>query len=429
MPDTSTGLNTLSVIGLGYVGLPTAAVFASRRVAVIGVDVNERTVATINSGNVHIDEPELDMLVRAAVGAGILRATTVPEPADAFLIAVPTPFKGEHQPDLDHVRAAAQSIAPVLAPGNIVILESTSPVGTTEQLAVWLSTARPDLRFPGPGAGDVVDVHIAYCPERVLPGHVIRELVENDRIIGGLTPACSRRAEEVYRTCVAGAIYITDARTAEMSKLAENAYRDVNVAFANELSMICGRLGIPVWDLISLANHHPRVKILQPSCGVGGHCVAVDPWFIVDAAPNDARLIRTAREVNDAKPRWVHEQIRRAVAAFVAEGREESSVVVALLGLAFKPNVADLRESPALQVAHALSTQTTARLLAVEPNVTELPAGLGRVEWAELGPGLEQADIVAVLVGHQEFRDLPRHLLQGKHVIDVTGVLAASGRP
>jgi UDP-N-acetyl-D-mannosaminuronic acid dehydrogenase len=426
---SDTRLNRLAVIGLGYVGLPTAAVFASRRVTVIGVDVNECTVATINSGNVHIDEPELDMLVRAAVGAGMLRATTVPEPADAFLIAVPTPFKGEHQPDLDHVRAAAQSIAPVLAPGNIVILESTSPVGTTEQLAHWLSAARPDLCFPGPGAEGVVDVHIAYCPERVLPGHVIRELVENDRIIGGLTPACSRRAEEVYRTCVAGAMHITDARTAEMSKLAENAYRDVNVAFANELSMICDRLGIPVWDMIALANHHPRVKILQPSCGVGGHCVAVDPWFIVDAAPKDSRLIRTAREVNDAKPRWVHDQIRRAVTALVAEGREESSVVVALLGLAFKPNVADLRESPALQVAHALSTQTTARLLAVEPNVTELPAGLGRVEWAEHGPALEQADIVAVLVGHQEFRDLPRHLLQGKRVIDVTGVLAASGRP
>jgi UDP-N-acetyl-D-mannosaminuronic acid dehydrogenase len=409
---SDTRLNRLAVIGLGYVGLPTAAVFASRRVEVIGVDVNERTVATINSGNVTIDEPELDMLVRAAVGAGMLRATAVPEPADAFLIAVPTPFKGEHQPDLDHVRAAAQSIAPVLAPGNIVILESTSPVGTTEQLANWLSAARPDLRFPGPGARDVVDVHIAYCPERVLPGHVIRELVENDRIIGGLTPACSRRAEEVYRTCVAGTMHITDARTAEMSKLAENAYR----------------LGIPVWDLIALANHHPRVKILQPSCGVGGHCVAVDPWFIVDAAPREARLIRTAREVNDAKPRWVHDQIRRAVTALVAEGREESSVVAALLGLAFKPNVADLRESPALQVAHALSAETTARLLAVEPNVTELPAGLGRVEWADLGPALEQADIVAVLVGHQEFRDLPRQLLQGKHVIDVTGVLAASGR-
>ena len=419
---------TISVIGLGYVGLPTAALFASRRVRVIGVDVNQRTVDTINAGDVHINEPELDMLVQAAVRAGMLRATTVPEPADAFLIAVPTPFKEEHRPDLNHVRAAVQSIAPVLSPGNIVILESTSPVGTTERVVRWLAAARPDLRFPVAGDEEEVDVQVAYCPERVLPGHVVREFVENDRIIGGLTPACSRRAAEVYRICVAGRMHITDARSAEMCKLAENAYRDVNIAFANELSMICDRLEIPVREMIALANHHPRVNILQPGCGVGGHCVAVDPWFIVDAAPNEARLIRTAREVNDAKPRWVEAQIRQAVATLVENGREESAIVVALLGLAFKPNVADLRESPALQVAHALSLQTTARLLAVEPNITDLPLTLRLVELADLAAAVGRADIVCVLVGHREFAALSPHLLAGKQILDVTGILTAVGQ-
>ena len=419
---------TISVIGLGYVGLPTAALFASRRVRVIGVDVNQRTVDTINAGDVHINEPELDMLVQAAVRAGMLRATTVPEPADAFLIAVPTPFKEEHRPDLNHVRAAVQSIGPVLSPGNIVILESTSPVGTTERVVRWLAAARPDLRFPVAGDEEEVDVQVAYCPERVLPGHVVREFVENDRIIGGLTPACSRRAAEVYRICVAGRMHITDARSAEMCKLAENAYRDVNIAFANELSMICDRLEIPVREMIALANHHPRVNILQPGCGVGGHCVAVDPWFIVDAAPNEARLIRTAREVNDAKPRWVEAQIRQAVATLVENGREESAIVVALLGLAFKPNVADLRESPALQVAHALSLQTTARLLAVEPNITELPLTLRLVELADLAAAVGRADIVCVLVGHREFAALSPHLLAGKQILDVTGILTAVGQ-
>ena len=419
---------TISVIGLGYVGLPTAALFASRRVRVIGVDVNQRTVDTINAGDVHINEPELDMLVQAAVRAGMLRATTVPEPADAFLIAVPTPFKEEHRPDLNHVRAAVQSIGPVLSPGNIVILESTSPVGTTERVVRWLAAARPDLRFPVAGDEEEVDVQVAYCPERVLPGHVVREFVENDRIIGGLTPACSRRAAEVYRICVAGRMHITDARSAEMCKLAENAYRDVNIAFANELSMICDRLEIPVREMIALANHHPRVNILQPGCGVGGHCVAVDPWFIVEAAPNEARLIRTAREVNDAKPRWVEAQIRQAVATLVENGREESAIVVALLGLAFKPNVADLRESPALQVAHALSLQTTARLLAVEPNITELPLTLRLVELADLAAAVGRADIVCVLVGHREFAALSPHLLAGKQILDVTGILTAVGQ-
>lgn len=418
-------IESIVVVGLGYVGLPTAALFASRRVRVVGVDVDRRTVNTINVGRVSIDEPELDMLVHAAVRAGTLRATTIPEPADAFLIAVPTPVLADHRADLEHVRAAAHSIAPALRPGTIVILESTSPVGTTEQLARWMAHARPDLRFPNHGEEDAVDVHVAYCPERVLPGNVVRELVENDRMIGGLTPACSRRAVEVYQVCVTGALHITDARTAEMCKLAENAYRDVNVAFANELSVICESHGISVWDLIGLANRHPRVKILQPGCGVGGHCVAVDPWFIVEAAPMAARLIRTAREVNDAKPLWVQARIEDAVGSLVGAGREEASIVVALLGLAYKPNVADLRESPALRVAHGLSTHTNARLIAVEPNIEELPATLGRVERWCLEPAIREADIVAVLVGHREFSQLPRCLLDGKQVVDAAGLFSA----
>lgn len=431
IPGTAAGMSiaTLSVIGLGYVGLPTAALFASRRVRVIGVDVDQNAVDTINAGDVHFKEPELDMLVQAAVRAGMLRATTVPEPADAFLLAVPTPFKEEHRPDLRHVRAAVLSIAPVLSPGTIVILESTSPVGTTDRMVRWLAAARPDLRFPVAGSDQEADVQVAYCPERVLPGHVVRELVENDRIIGGITPACSRRAADVYRICVAGRMHITDARTAEMAKLAENAYRDVNIAFANELSMICDRLGIPVRAMIDLANHHPRVNILQPGCGVGGHCVAVDPWFLVDAAPNDARLIRTAREVNDAKPRWVEAQIKQAVATLVENGREESGIVVALLGLAFKPNVADLRESPALRVAQALSRQTTARLLAVEPNIDELPPSLPLAQLTDLEAAVARADIICVLVGHRDFATLPPQRLAGKRVVDVTGILTPAGQP
>jgi UDP-N-acetyl-D-mannosaminuronic acid dehydrogenase len=418
----STKLDTVSVIGLGYIGLPTAAVFASRKTRVIGVDVNPHAVDTINQGKIHIVEPELDMIVHAAVKEGYLRATTTPEPADAFMIAVPTPFKDDHAPDLAYVRAAAESIAPVLRRGNIVILESTSPVGTTEQMVQWLAAVRPDLSFPTPGAG-AVDVHVAYCPERVLPGHVVRELVENDRIIGGLTPACSQRAIEVYRVFVAGQLHVTNARTAEMSKLTENAYRDVNIAFANELSLISAKLDINVWELIQLANHHPRVKILQPGCGVGGHCIAVDPWFIVDKTPEQARLIRTAREVNDGKPLWVGEQVQRAIADKVASGRSEASLRVALLGLAFKPNIDDLRESPALHIAEHLLKSTQAQLQFVEPNVQALPRTLAAGELVELDAALERADIVVVLVAHKPFQDLASRLRPQQVVIDTVGVL------
>ena len=416
-------VSTISVIGLGYIGLPTAAMFASRKVKVIGVDINQHAVDTINQGKIHIVEPDLDMIVRAAVTEGFLRATIKPEPAEAFLIAVPTPFKGDHEPDLTYVRAAAESIALVLKKGDIVILESTSPVGTTEQMLQWLKAARPDLCFPMEGAtASDIDVNVAYCPERVLPGHVIRELVENDRIIGGLTEACSKRAAEIYRVFVEGELLFTNARTAEMAKLTENAFRDVNIAFAHELSLISDKLGINVWELIKLANHHPRVNILQPGCGVGGHCIAVDPWFIVDKTPQDARLIRTAREVNDHKPQWVLEKVNEAVAALTATGREEASITVALLGLSFKPNIDDLRESPALQIAKNFAATTRSALLLVEPNINSLPTSLTDHQLVSVDDAISQADVIVLLVNHREFSGIQKKLKAHTHVFDAVSI-------
>lgn len=408
---------TVSIIGLGYIGLPTAAVLASRGVHVIGVDVNTHAVDTVNSGRVHIVEPDLDALVSDVVRQGLLRATTRPEAADAFVIAVPTPFRDEHVPDLSYVEAAAKAIAPVLQAGNLVILESTSPVGATEQLAAWLAEARPDLTFPQ-NSGEAAQIQVAYCPERVLPGKVLSELVENDRVVGGVTPACARRAADLYRVFVKGECLITNARTAEMCKLTENSFRDVNIAFANELSLICDELDINVWELIRLANHHPRVSILQPGPGVGGHCIAVDPWFIVHSSPQRARLIRTAREVNDSKPHFVAGRITEAAAAHPAP-------VIACLGLAFKPDIDDLRESPAVEIVHMLATHGAGRLLVVEPHVDQLPPalrGLQNVELTSAHSAIEQAQVVAMLVNHRAFYGITKAQLQGKRVIDTRGV-------
>jgi UDP-N-acetyl-D-mannosaminuronic acid dehydrogenase len=350
----------ISVIGLGYIGLPTAAMFASRKVEVIGVDVNPRAVDTINRGGIHIVEPDLDMIVHASVHEGYLRATLEPEPAEAFLIAVPTPFKGDdHEPDLHYIESAAKAIAPVLCEGNLVVLESTSPVGATEAMAGWLAQARPDLSFPQ-DAGETSDIRIAHCPERVLPGKVMQELISNDRVIGGMTRRCSERAVELYGTFVTGECVIaTGPRVAEMAKLTENSFRDVNIAFANELSMICDRLDMDVWELIRLANRHPRVNILQPGPGVGGHCIAVDPWFIVASAPAEARLIAMAREVNDAKPGWVLDKVRAAIGAHLSHNPDRTAreVTVAIYGLAFKPDIDDLRESPALDIARRIAAE------------------------------------------------------------------------
>lgn len=397
--------NTISMIGLGYIGLPTATLFASRHKKVIGVDVNPHAVATINEGKIHIVEPDLDVLVQAAVANGHLRATLTPEPADAFLIAVPTPFLNGKKPDLSYVMAAAETIAPVLVKGNLIVLESTSPVGTTERVAALLENARPDLTFPQQ-AGDEADIQIAYCPERVLPGRVVQELVTNDRVIGGMSQVATDMACELYRTFVEGALVSTDAATAEMCKLTENSFRDVNIAFANELSLICDRLNINVWELINLANRHPRVNILQPGAGVGGHCIAVDPWFIVDTAPEEARMIRMAREVNDYKPEWLVCKVKQTVADALAAKRSAtmSDIKVACLGLAFKPDIDDLRCSPAVSITENIA-KLGCQVLAVEPNIDVLPARLqlGNVSLTTLQQAITNADVICVLVKHRSF--------------------------
>ncbi|MFV9670826.1 UDP-N-acetyl-D-mannosamine dehydrogenase [Pantoea graminicola] len=413
---------TISVIGLGYIGLPTAAVFASKGKKVVGVDINARAVETINRGAIHIVEPDLDQVVHAAVTRGDLRATTQPEAADAFLIAVPTPFKDGYQPDLRFVKAAAESIAPVLKKGDLVILESTSPVGSTEQMADWLAAARPDLCFPQ--QGEAPDVFVAYCPERVLPGQVMVELINNDRVIGGMTPACSARASELYRLFLKGECVETNARTAEMCKLTENSFRDVNIAFANELSLICADQGINVWELIALANRHPRVNILQPGPGVGGHCIAVDPWFIVAQNPELARLIRTAREVNDAKPQWVLDQVKTALADCLTQtGKRASDITIACFGLAFKPNIDDLRESPAIGVAQNIAEWHSGTTWVVEPHIAQLTDALaGHAELVSAEQALAQADILVMLVDHRAFRAIDAASVQQNWIVDTKGV-------
>ena len=412
-----TTFNTVSVIGLGYIGLPTAAMFASRKVNVIGVDVNQHAVDTINEGKIHIVEPDLDMLVSAAVTAGYLKATTTPEPADAFLVAVPTPFKGDHQPDLSYIEAATKAIAPVLKKGDLVVLESTSPVGATELMAEWIAEARPDLVVPV-NENHKGDLFIAHCPERVLPGHVVRELVENGRVIGGINLESSQKAIELYKTFVMGDCIITNARTAEMAKLTENASRDVSIAFANELSIICDELNINVWELISLANRHPRVNILQPGPGVGGHCIAVDPWFIVSKTPEKAKLIRQARETNDSKPAWVIDKVNEKVEQFLAEqpNKNREDVTVACFGLAFKPDIDDLRESPALHIAKTLVNTLGCKIIAVEPNVESVNEDF---ELVNLDTAFTKADVYVLLVDHYQFKRFKPSIA---YVVDTKGI-------
>jgi len=412
---------TISVIGLGYIGLPTAAVIASRGFDVIGVDVNADAVNTINAGQIHIVEPDLDIVVRSVVTTGKLRATTTAEPADVFMVAVPTPFKEDasssHSPDLSYIEAAANMIAPVLTKGNLVILESTSPVGTTEKLAGWLKLARPDLTFPQ-DKGDAADIKVAHCPERVLPGHVLTELVSNDRVIGGMSDACSQLATQLYEKFVRGECIVTNARTAEMAKLTENSFRDVNIAFANELSVICDKLKINVWELVKLANRHPRVNILNPGPGVGGHCIAVDPWFIVDSCPEEAKIIKQARLTNDAKPHYVVDQICKAADEF-------KRPVIACLGLAFKADIDDLRESPALEIVKDLVAKGLGDIIAVEPNIKQLPASLSEsgVTLSSLNDALDKANVVVVLVDHKQFKATDRTQFATKVVIDTRGII------
>ena len=414
----------ISIIGLGYIGLPTAAVLASRKIHVVGVDVNQTAVDSINRGEVHFKEPELDIVVQAVVSQGYLRATLQAEPADAFLIAVPTPFKENHQPDLSHIKAASQSIAHVLQKGNLVILESTSPVGATEQMATWLADARPDLTFPQSN-GDQSDIRIAHCPERVLPGQVLRELVQNDRVIGGMTPTCSAKAVQLYKLFVEGECIVTQVRTAEMCKLTENSFRDVNIAFANELSIICDKLDINVWELIQLANRHPRVNILQPGPGVGGHCIAVDPWFIVSSVPEEAKIIATARQVNDSKPAWVVKKVKSAVAEFLIKNPVKTArdVTITCCGLTFKADIDDLRQSPALAITREIALYHSGHVLVVEPNIKTLPSDLlGLAELCGIEDALAETDIVLILVDHQSFRDLP-FTFQNKYItVDIRGM-------
>lgn len=405
------------VIGLGYIGLPTAAVIARTGASVLGIDVSAHVVETVNSGKVHIEEVDLDGLVSGVVARGALRASTQIEPADVFVIAVPTPFAADHAPDIGYVLDAAKTIASVLKAGDVVVLESTSPVGTTEQVRDLLAQLRPDLKVPGKSNGDSPDVAIAYCPERVLPGRILVELIDNDRVIGGITPRCARKALQFYRRFVRGACVTTTSRAAEMTKLTENAFRDVNIAFANELSRVADTMDVDVWEVIRLANRHPRVNILSPGPGVGGHCIAVDPWFLVHADPANTPLIRTAREVNDAKIDYVVERAEALVAANPGER-------VACLGLAFKANIDDFRESPALKVALALAARFGDRLHVVEPYTDALPPSFdgSGATLIDVDSAIETCGIMIVLVDHDVFKSVPLDERADKRVYDTRGI-------
>ncbi len=411
-------LPKVCVMGLGYIGLPTAALMASRGLNVLGVDIDPSIVATVSDGRIHIAEADLDGLVQKSVMSKRLTAKSEPERADVFVITVPTPLSGNKKPVVDHVFSAARAIAPHLAPGGLVILESTCPVGTTEKVRDLLASLRLDLRFPMHGGnGREPDIAIAYCPERVLPGRILIELVQNDRCIGGLTPSCAAKARRFYELFVRGECFETEARTAEMVKLTENAFRDANIAFANELSLICDHVNVDVWDVIELANRHPRVQILKPGPGVGGHCIAVDPWFIVDAAPHQARMIRASREINDGKADYVYEQAKSLIEAH--PGR-----TAFCLGLSFKANVDDLRESPALEIAERLAAAFPNRIRVVEPFIDELPEKLAQhgAEKAELEEALAKDAVLIVLVDHDAFRRVTAEQRNGAVVYDTRGM-------
>lgn len=399
----------ICIIGLGYIGLPTAALLANRGYDIIGVDVNEEVVKIINSGNIHIVEPGLDAFVKASVQSKKLQAYLTPQEADIFIIAVPTPFHKEKDdngcfiPNIDYVIQAAKSIAPYLREKNIIVLESTSPVGTTEKVKETITSCGVNTD----------NLFFAHCPERVLPGNILKELVDNDRIVGGLTPEATKITADFYRTFVEGEVLETDAKTAEMVKLVENSFRDVNIAFANELSLLCDKFGISVWDVIKLANRHPRVNILQPGAGVGGHCIAVDPWFIVYDGGNLAKLIRTAREVNLYKTEWVIEKIKNTALKFEIDNKRKPKI--ACMGLAFKPNIDDLRESPALYITKKLIADNF-DILPVEPNIDEYE----NFSLVDYQTAIEKADIIVFLVAHKEFLSLK---IDNKIILDFCGVM------
>ncbi len=409
------------IAGLGYIGLPTAAMLASRGHDVIGFDTKPEVVASINQAKPHFDEPDLQMLLHAAINTGKLRANNEPESADFFVITVPTPFTDGKKPDLSYVNAACDAIVPHLRPRNTIILESTCPVGTTERICERIGAARPDLIMPRyKDTEGKPDVFVAHCPERVLPGKMLTELVSNDRIIGGVTEACAESAAALYRSFVRSELIITDCRTAEFVKLIENAYRDVNIAFANELSLLSERFGVDVWSAIALANLHPRVNILQPGPGVGGHCIAVDPWFLVAGAPDLSRLIRTAREVNQAKPSWVVDRVRAMAAKL-------KNPVAACYGLTYKPDVDDMRDSPSLEIVSEMASNPELKVIVCEPQIKELPpslSGLPNVELMDADAARNAADLVVFLVAHRQFRSMKNNLFLNKMVVDVVGLIS-----
>lgn len=409
------------IVGLGYIGLPTAAVLADKGFLVHGVDVNEKAINLINNGEVHIYEPDLEKVVKKVVTAGNLSADIEPIKADVYILAVPTPFKESHKPDLAYVESATKSIIPYIEPGNLIILESTSPIGTTEKIVEWILNERTDLSVDEKKSNQI---YVSHCPERVLPGKILKELIENDRIIGGINELSTNKTAQFYETFVEGKVLQTNARTAELAKLTENSYRDVNIAFANELSMICEDLKIDVWELLDLANHHPRVNILQPGPGVGGHCIAVDPWFIVDAVPERARLIQTARNVNDDKPYFVIEKVKTATENMI-------NPTIACLGLSFKANIDDLRESPAVQIVKELSSiYNNQKILVAEPHIDELPKELSdkNIKLVNTQEAVLSAGVIVLLVDHEYFKSMDHEAITNKIVIDTRGILPNSDR-
>jgi UDP-N-acetyl-D-mannosaminuronic acid dehydrogenase len=411
----------ISVIGLGYVGLPTAVILANAGHQVVGVDINPNIVEIINAGDIHIVEPGLKEKVKKLTKAKKLSASTEIECSDVFIISVPTPLTKSNKPELKFIKQAVKSFSKHLIKGNLVILESTSPIGTSEKISSWIKNTRPDLMMPSPSSSSHSDINIAHCPERVLPGNVLHELVYNDRIIGGISEDCSQKTLEVYKTFVKANCYLTNARAAEFCKLAENAYRDVNIAFANELSLISNKLMVDPWEVISLANKHPRVNILQPGPGVGGHCIAVDPMFIAHSAPNDSKLIQAARAVNNYKPQFIFKQIKEAINRL---SKPTKYITISAFGLAYKPNIDDLRESPALQITENLENLRCKQVMVIEPNIRDLPDSLNNFACIEKDINqATKADILVFLVAHNEFKILKNYDFKSSIVIDACGLL------
>ncbi|MBD2187108.1 UDP-N-acetyl-D-mannosamine dehydrogenase [Pseudanabaena mucicola] len=410
------------VIGLGYIGLPIASLLATKGLKVHGVDINSKILENLNRGEIHIHEPGLDAIVKSAILSENLQVSDTPQVSDIFIIAVPTPLADDNIPDISYIKSAIWSLAPYISSGNLLIIESTIPVGTTEKVASWLENLRPDLYEYNVNSENTLNnsssVFIAHCPERVLPGKTVEELITNDRIIGGINPASAQKAKWLYQNFVSGEIFITDARTAELCKLTENAFRDVNIAFANELSMICDELKINVWELIKLANRHPRVNILEPGPGVGGHCIAVDPWFIVSSAPQQSNLIKTSRQINDKKTEYVVEQVKKQAVSL-------KQPIIACLGLAFKADIDDLRESPSVNIVQALVASSIGKIIVVEPYINQLPHGLNNcdIKLTSLDTAISEANLILILVNHKQFYTIPKEILNKKVVIDTRGVL------